>query len=38
MAPPLTIQPVPDQRPVPAWLLNVCFVLAVLNIAFFPAF
>jgi arabinofuranan 3-O-arabinosyltransferase len=38
MAAPLTIQPVPDHGAVPAWLLNACFVLAVLNIVFFPAF
>ena len=38
MAAPLTIQPVPEQSAVPAWLLNACFVLAVLNIVFFPAF
>ncbi|HEY8336775.1 MAG TPA: glycosyltransferase family 87 protein [Tardiphaga sp.] len=38
MAAPLTIEPVPDDGAVPAWLLNVCFVLAVLNVVFFPAF
>jgi arabinofuranan 3-O-arabinosyltransferase len=38
MAAPLTIEPVPDRGAVPAWLLNACFVLAVLNVVFFPAF
>jgi arabinofuranan 3-O-arabinosyltransferase len=38
MAAPLTIQAVPEHGVVPAWLLNACFVLAVLNMAFFPAF
>jgi hypothetical protein len=38
MAAPLTMS-TPLERPaVPAVLLNVCFVLAVLNIVFFPAF
>ncbi|CAN5343610.1 glycosyltransferase family 87 protein [soil metagenome] len=38
MAAPLTILPVADRGAVPTWLLNACFVLAVLNVVFFPAF
>ena len=32
------LAPVPDDTAIPKALLNVCFVLAVLNLVFFPAF
>lgn len=36
MAAPASIPAVSERSPIPAALLNVCFVLAVVNIAFFP--
>jgi len=36
MAAPASIPAVSERGPIPAALLNVCFVLAVVNIAFFP--
>jgi hypothetical protein len=41
MAAPVSVPvtaPVPSREPkaIPAWLFNVCFVLFVLNVTFFP--
>ena len=37
MATPVTAPPTPQQSAIPPALFNVCFVLAVINIAYFPA-
>jgi hypothetical protein len=36
MATPLSVSAIPEQNPVPAALFNVCFVLFVINVSFFP--
>lgn len=37
MAPPISVPTIPSERSaVPAWLLNACFVLFVINASFFP--
>src|ERR1700759_2113000 len=36
MAAPVSVSPTPEQNAVPASLFNACFVLFVINAAFFP--